>query len=127
MSDFWTRKLGGTQYGRGGRREIQPVSPSSPPAPAQPPQYAAPSTAPRQASHLRQSIGACPNCDSGDYIKAGASIQARCYTCGYPNLHSTSGMVATERTTSKKVTPTRQLAMSMDGGFSPQTIIGRIE
>lgn len=123
MSDFWSRKLGGAQYGRSGRREY-----GTPPAPAPVPQ-AAPEPenyAPIKAQHLRQSSGSCPNCDSGDYIRAGENYKPRCYSCGYPVLHSTSGMVAT-KSDPRKVKPARQLAMSMNGDYSPQKIIGRID
>lgn len=124
MSDFWTRKLGGPQYGRSGRREYGTSSPPPAPAPAAP---AAPEVyAPIKAQHLRESSGACPNCASGDYIRAGENYKPRCYACGYPVLHSTSGMVAT-KSDPRKVKPARQLAMSMNGDYSPQKIIGRID
>lgn len=126
MSDFWSRKLGGTQYGRGGRREYgtPPGYPPPAPAPQAPPEPE--HYAPVQAQSLRQTTGACPNCDSGDYIRAGENYKPRCYACGYPVLHSTSGMVATQRD-QRQVKPTRQLAMSMNGGYSPQKIIARVD
>lgn len=128
MNDFWSRKLGGAQYGRGGRREY-----GTPPAPAAAQIAPAPAAspepehyAPAKAAHLRATTGACPNCDSGDYIRPGENFKPRCYTCGYPVLHETSGMVAT-KSDPRKVRPARQLAMSMNGDYSPQKIIGRID
>lgn len=122
MSDFWARKLGGDRYGRSGRREISTYSPPTAPAAAAP---VVTEYAPIQAAHMRQHIGACPNCASADYIRAGETIRPRCYTCGYPILHSTSGMKTPGN--KKKATAARQIALSMEGNFSPQTIIGRIE
>lgn len=126
MSDFWSRKLGGPQYGRSGRREYGTSSLAHTPAPAPPAPPAPPENyAPAKAQHLRETTGACPNCGSGDYIKAGENYKARCYGCGYPLLHTTSGMVATERDQTA-VTPSRQLTISKTNNFKPQEIIGRI-
>jgi hypothetical protein len=127
VNDFWSRKLGGAQYGRSGRREYGTLPAHTPaPVPAPAPFTPAPEHyAPAKAAHLRATTGACPNCGSGDYIRPGENYKPRCYTCGYPVLHETSGMVATERDQSK-VPPTRQLAMSRTSNFSPQTIIAKI-
>lgn len=118
MSEFWARRLGN------GR--LAPRQEYAQPQPQQPaPQGPEPSLAPPQAAHLRNTAGQCPNCGpSGDYVQAPGMNKPRCYTCGYPVLHSTSGVVATDR---RKATPARQLRESMEGDYSPQKIIARLE
>lgn len=127
MSDFWTRKLGNPQFGRTGRQELasypqQPATPAQTPYPQQPAQpYAPPG-----AQHLRQHIGTCPACDSADYVRPGLTAQPRCYTCGYPVLHSTSGVTVPKGGDQRKIKPARQIAMSTESGFNPKLIIARI-
>lgn len=79
---------------------------------------------PVQAVHPHYDAGLCPNCSSGDYVKGVGMNRPRCYSCGYPVLHSTSGAVATNR---KKAAPARQTEMSREGGYNPHMIVGRIE
>lgn len=122
MPDFWDRILGGAPPPA---RDQAPIDAwwsaprALPPAPIPPPPPA-PTAAPHQAqsAHSRER---CPHCNSGNYFRANAETKTRCYTCGYPVLHTTSGMSATDNT---GATPTRQV--NKEGGFRPQQIIGRV-
>jgi len=122
MPDFWDRILGGTPPPPRDQAPIDAWWSNPRPAPALPAVQtpAAPAAPPPQAqsasSHER-----CPNCDSGNYFRANSETKLHCYTCGYPVLHTTSGMSATDQSTA---TPTRQV--NKEGGFRPQQIIGRV-
>lgn len=121
MSDFWSRRLGNGRPAP--RQEVAQPQPQQ--YQQQAPQSVEPSLAPPQAAHLRDTTGHCPNCGpDGDYVQAPGMAKPRCYTCGYPVLHSTSGVVATDR---RKAKPARQLKESMEGGYNPHVIVGRIE
>lgn len=123
MSDFWRSRIGAGRPAP--RQEVAQPQPYIQQQPQQAPQGPEPSMAPPQATHLRNQAGECPNCGpDGDYVKAPGMNKARCYTCGYPVLHSTSGAVATTR---KKATPARQIPQSIEGGYNPHVIIGRVE
>jgi len=131
MSDFWSRALGGhpAPPPRPAQYAPAPVPVQVPAAPAvqypqHPQQEPAPMPVPAQAAYARNDVGLCPNCSSGDYVKGIGMNKARCYACGYPVLHSTSGVVSTNR---KQARPARQTEESRLGGYSPHTIIGRIE
>lgn len=125
MSDWWTRALGGAAAPAPARDQApldawwaptppaaEPPRPQSP-APPQPP-------APPQAQSSR-AADRCPMCHSGDYFRPHPEAKPRCYTCGYPVLHSTSGMVATDRTPAKAA---RQV--NKEGGYHPEQVVGRV-
>lgn len=129
MSGFWERAVGAATPAAP-KRDQAPLdawwAPKPPPLreainnhqPQSPRKAAAP--APVQAQSAR-STARCPHCASGNYFRPSPETKARCYACGYPVLHSTSGMSATDRTAA---TPTRQV--NKMGGFNPRTIVGRV-
>ena len=126
MSDFWTRALGVAQTPAPARDQA-PLDAwwARRPAPAPAPPAAAPQAPPEPPRQARSAASTerCPHCGSGDYFRANPETRARCYTCGYPILHTTSGMVSTDRT---PATPARQTRQSREGGYQPQNIVGRI-
>lgn len=132
MSDFWARAIGAAHPPAPARDQAPLDAWWAPPRPAplrevidshlpqSPPKEDAP--APRQAQSA-SATDRCPHCGSGDYFRPSLETKPRCYTCGYPVLHSTSGMMSTEATAAK---PARQIRQSREGGYQPQKIIGRI-
>lgn len=124
MPDFWDRILGGAPAPV---RDQAPLdawwAPRPVPAPMPPvPQEPAPPTAPPRQAQSSRSTARCPNCSSGDYFRANPETKPRCYTCGYPVLHSTSGLM----TDNKPSPPTRQTERSREGGYRPSEIVGRV-
>lgn len=118
MSNFWNKHLGA------------PVPAYQPPvptyqqsAPQHQPQYDQPAPPPRQATHARNSE-MCPECGGGNYFAIPAEPRAgkRCYECGYPKLHSTSGLTIKSE---GKASPARQTVANKQGGFS-MTVVGRL-
>lgn len=73
--------------------EIAPPPVDQAPQPYQP-QYDQP-PAPTKAQHARQT-DRCPECGGGNYFTPMNNQRhgPRCYECGYPKLHSTSGVMA---------------------------------
>jgi len=125
---FWERAVGAATPPAPARDQApldawwapRPLAPPAPAAPV-PQQSEEPPPAPRQAQSASL-VDRCPACTSGDYFKPTPETKPRCYTCGYPVLHTTSGMVSTDRTAA---TPSRQV--NKEGGYRPQQIIGRIK
>jgi hypothetical protein len=69
-----------------------------------------------------QDIGTCPSCGSANYFKVSGS-KPRCYECGYPVRHTTSGMTATSDGTPAR--PARQVSTA--NNYNPQnTVAGRL-
>ena len=64
----------------------------------------------------------CPSCGSGNYMAAPGRQYHRCYDCGYPLQQSGSGIGTTQAEG-----PTKQATQVETGGYSPTTIIGRVE
>lgn len=138
MSDWWTRKLGRAAPAAAPPREpraldawwatpppspaAQAPDPAAPPAPAQDTDGAA-RRATARAQWAKNPM-TCPECESGDYFSPGPRQTPRCYTCGYPVLHSTSGAGIPDGT--GEATPARQLRESLTNDFQPHKIIGRV-
>ena len=132
MSDFYTRAVAAQAPARPARDNTpldawwapRPTAPAQPPA--QPPAPPAPAPIPEQAQSAK-ATARCPHCGDNNYFKATLNAATRCYGCGYVDgremLHTTSGMVSTDRT---PATPARQLRESSQGGYQPQKIIGRV-
>ncbi|MCZ0981892.1 hypothetical protein O1L60_31270 [Streptomyces diastatochromogenes] len=118
MSNFWNKHLGAPAPA------YQPPAPTyQQPATQHQPQHEQPAPAPRQAAHARNSE-MCPECGGSNYFAVPTEPRAgkRCYECGYPKLHSTSGLnIKSEG----QATPARQTAANKHGGFS-MTIVGRL-
>lgn len=64
--------------------------------------------------------GPCPECDSGNYMAPSRNATPRCFDCGYPIIHSTSGMSVAKSTPHGK--PVRQV---LGDGFHPNEFVGR--
>lgn len=110
-----------------------PVSPPSgnvyrPPAPPSNPQVSYDQQQDQLVTRQPQSaIGAefCPGCRSGNYMAPMGTQRKRCYDCGYPLVQSGTGASGTGSSSSGPARPARQVGQ--DGGFNPQTIVGRLE
>lgn len=132
MSDFWARKLGGRAAPPPRETRALDAWWATPAAPApasapQPAPYQPPDAASRSAvvkAQWAKNPLTCPECGSGDYFKPEEG-KARCWTCGYPVRHSTSGVKIPSHLA--PATPTRQLKESMTNNFQPHTIVGRVE
>lgn len=127
MPGFWERAIGAVSPAPPARDQApldawwapKAAPPSLPPqSPAPQPPQPTPTPVQAQSSH---SSARCPHCASGNYFRPSPETKARCYECGYPVLHSTSGMTSTDRSAA---TPTRQV--NKEGGFNPTTIVGRV-
>ncbi|MGD6750308.1 hypothetical protein [Streptomyces sp. BH105] len=114
MSNFWSKHLGAPAPAYQPPAMMQ--QPVHYPQPAEPP-------APRQAAHAREST-ACPECQGSNYFAVPTEPRAgkRCYECGFPKLHSTSGLSIKSE---GKATPARQTLANKNGGFS-MTVVGRL-
>lgn len=135
MSSFWADKLGA--------RPAPAPAPSA--APQQPPQAgawwqqptayaraAAPPPAPAEQSapyvptripqHQREGQGNCPECGSADFYRANPRVAPRCYSCGWPIRHSTSG-TAIVNNTSGEPKAARQIK---GAGYRPDIIVGHV-
>lgn len=123
MTDFWSKRLGGTARPSGAPTAPAALPPQfrsvSAPSPAPEP-HAAPA-APRKAASARQT-DLCPGCGSGNYL-APPGGRARCYDCGYPIEQSTSG-VASTTSQGGTATPAPQAA-GYSGGFQPSVIVNK--
>lgn len=129
MPGFWERAVGAANPPAPARDQapLDAWWAPRPPAAETPRPQSAPPPVPAEPPRQAQSASAvdrCPACSSGDYFQPTPETKPRCYTCGYPVLHSTSGMVSTDRTPAK---PARQTRQSREGGYRPQMIVGRIE
>lgn len=118
MSNFWNKHLGAPAPAY--QPPVQPYQQQPAPYPAQFEQQAPP---PRQAAHARNAE-MCPECGGSNYFAIPTEPRAgkRCYECGYPKLHSTSGLTIKSE---GKATPARQTAANKQGGFS-MTVVGRL-
>lgn len=67
----------------------------------------------------------CPGCRSGNYMAPMGTQRKRCYDCGYPIVQSGTGAGGTGSSSSGPTRPAKQVGQ--DGGFNPQTIVGRLE
>lgn len=68
----------------------------------------------------------CPGCGSGNYMAPMGTQLKRCYDCGYPIVQSGTGAGPTGGSSSSgPATPAKQVGQ--DGGFNPQTIVGRLQ
>ena len=67
----------------------------------------------------------CPGCGSGNYMAPMGTQRKRCYDCGYPIVQSGTGASGTGSSSSGPARPAKQVGQ--DGGFNPQTIVGRLE
>lgn len=67
----------------------------------------------------------CPGCRSTNYMAPMGTQRKRCYDCGYPIVQSGTGASGTGSSSSGPAKPARQVGQ--DGGFNPQTIVGRLE
>jgi hypothetical protein len=118
VSNFWNKHLGAPAPA------YQPPAPMhQQPAPQYQPQYEQQAPPPRQAAHARDSE-LCPECAGSNYFAIPTEPRAgkRCYECGFPKLHSTSGLnIKSEG----KATPARQTVANKQGGFS-MTVVGRL-
>lgn len=66
----------------------------------------------------------CPGCRSGNYMAPMGTQLKRCYDCGYPLVQSGTGAGSTSSSSG----PTKAAKqVGQNGGFNPQTIVGRIE
>lgn len=119
MSNFWNKHLGAPAPAY--QPPAQPYQQPMAQYPAQFEQQAPPP--PRQAAHARNSE-MCPECGGSNYFAIPTEPRAgkRCYECGYPKLHSTSGLTIKSE---GKATPARQTAANKQGGFS-MTVVGRL-
>ena len=130
MSNFWARKLAATQPPprptgtvTGSTQNRPWWSSGSPPAAPEPtyapqeelPPGAAPGHHVIQPSEINlrklpstMQRDSCPSCDSPDYFAATPNTRKRCFGCGYPLLHTTSGMSST--TKGERGTPARQVS-----------------
>lgn len=120
-ADWFARKMAGqpapTQAPRPSAPPVRPHQPSTPPVAPPPP--AVPST---KAQSARQE-DFCPECQSGNYMKAQGTNILRCFDCGYPIVQTTSGIsgVKSEGPTRPARQPT-----GTQNNFNPGQIIGRI-
>lgn len=67
----------------------------------------------------------CPGCMSGNYMAPMGTQRKRCYDCGYPIVQSGTGASGTGSSSSGPARPAKQVGQ--DGGFNPQTIVGRVD
>jgi hypothetical protein len=66
----------------------------------------------------------CPGCGGDQYFKATPNSSPRCFECGYPVQHSTSGLRVSHNDQS---VPTKVSMRQVTGnGFQPQTIVGHV-
>lgn len=143
MSDFWARKLGAPPQPRqepvgaaprpwwdipSGHGQQQPPDPHPQPdthpqaVPA--PEHQRLAQATLKAPSARQN-GHCPNCAGTNYFSPPGlpNIAARCYECGYPKLHTTSGS-GIPTGGQGPATPSRQVSTA--NNYNPGVIVGHI-
>ncbi|MFJ2113375.1 hypothetical protein ACIOEX_16065 [Streptomyces sp. NPDC087850] len=108
MSNFWARAVGGA------------VAPSLPPQTPAAPAFQPPQQVPAKAQSASDT-SRCPNCQSGNFMAPLNTQNYRCYDCGYPKLHSTSGMIA-----SSSDGPPRPARGQVAGSPSLNTIVGHV-
>lgn len=96
--------------------------PGQPEQPVEAPQELPP---PLKAKSARQTE-LCPECGSDAYFQPDGHRNAakRCFTCGYPVQHTTSGMSVATADNDVAI-PTRQISTA--NNYNPTTIVGRIE
>lgn len=126
-NNWWAKKLGTPAP----LSNTPPVAPPPgnvyrPPAPPQNPQV---QYDPQQDQLVTKAQSArvsdyCPGCGSGNYMAPMGTQLKRCYDCGYPIVQSGTGAGSTGSASSGPTRPAKQVGQ--DGGFNPQTIIGRV-
>ena|ERR1700728_2284425 len=72
-----------------------------------------------KATHLSSKAGNCPNCGSGDYVKASASTAARCWACGYIDGRQVNDLDTLPISADVRTVAVRQTA---DGGSAKSRI-----
>ena len=118
MSNWWADRLtkAGGQNGQDLPRTTVPSGPMpSNPSPSVRPTYQRPAPSSLQEDH-------CPSCSSSNYMSAPGSQYKRCYDCGYPLVQAGTGVGAT-----KSDAPVKRATQVATEGYSPTTIIGRVE
>lgn len=127
-NNWWAKKLGNPNV-------VSTTPPTSPPPsnvyvhnPSQPNTQVA--YDPRQDQLVTRAQSAasselCPGCRSGNYMAPMGTSRKRCYDCGYPIVQSGTGASGTGSSSSGPARPAKQVGQ--DGGFNPQTIVGRLE
>jgi ribosomal protein L37E len=134
-TDWWRRHLGEQPEPAPREEPIRawwaPSQPAPPALPAQPAppapgpaQYPAPTPAPTRHLQHPQATGRCPQCGSDSYMRPTPTTKPRCYACGWPVVHSTSGASIPAGT--PVAGAARQLEASRVGDFRPQHIVGRV-
>lgn len=130
MSDFWQKRLGTPPAPRTAPLPAQRAwwddTPQSAPqpetvAPIHPGEHIVP-TPPTDLPSTRNS-GHCPSCYSENYFKGTANSAWRCYDCGYPIQHSTSGVISTTSSNGPAIAA-RQVSTA--NNYNPGIIIGRV-
>lgn len=140
MSNFWADKLRQGPPPRQGAPVAPPQPAYQPPAqrawwdttpqpapePSQPSEPTYPTASvPAKAKHTRQSER-CPECAGGNYFSppppADQRHGPRCYDCGYPKLHSTSGVMASS---DGEVRAARQ-PHGAESHYHPEIIVDRV-
>lgn len=116
MSNWYAKRFGGQQHPAG----PPPQAPRQAPPPQQPPpqpHYQRPTPSSLQQDH-------CPSCASANYMAPPGTQMKRCFDCGYPVVQSTSGIGVAGAKTDGTVHKATQVD---SGGYSPTTIVGRVE
>lgn len=120
-ADWWARRLGA------------PAPPREAPVATQPRSQPAPvgweQSAHAVAADAAHDFGNCPECGSDSYFAARSETSRlnrmaaapRCFDCGYPVRHTTSGMGSPRGTGTS--TPSKQ---GGDSGYHPDVIVGRL-
>lgn len=83
MSGFWERVVG------------VPASAPATPVPQPPPGKLDQGESQATKAQSARSAAHCPSCGSGNFMAPPTAPEhPRCFECGYPKLHSTSGLIA---------------------------------
>lgn len=123
-ADWWARRLNA------------PAPPRQAPAPQQP-GYQAPQGAPdgianARAADAAHDFGECPECGSNNYFAMKSedmrlqrmAAAPRCFDCGYPIRHTTSGMGSARGAGDSS--PSKQSGDPRASNYNPGHIIGRL-
>lgn len=125
MTDFWSRRLGGTSPPMGNSTATpSALHPQLPVTHNWSPPPATPQGNPKAPSSL--SNRSCPECASSNYTGGQGSTMTRCYDCGYnPRFGQQSGAGGLPADKSSPARAARQV--STENNYQPMTVIGRID
>ena len=122
-ADWYARKMREQQASPVTESPLPPTPVRVPPAPTARPATPSPMTYDPQQAQASRNSSACPKCSSGNFFKPNAQVAPRCYDCGYVDGRD----YQQEAFTASSVNNTQAAKQLPNAGYSPSTIIGKIE